>query len=341
MEVNAIPASRLAAEDLGRYDAAVLVGPAALSSGEAAAVERFVAAGGGVVLFPSDQAGAGAYDGLLQSVGGGQTAGVLGQVGSAEPVGRFDGVDLEHPLFEGVLDGSDDLESPEVYAALRYRPGGGDEQTLIRLAGGVPFLQEIRHGQGALLYYAVAPDPRWSDFAVRGVFVPLLYRSVLYAAAEAAGAESLVAGEVGSVRLSGLESADPVRMVSHSGEEQIPPQRTLPGGVLLEVLPETAGVYDLYQGDRLIRRIAANVAAAESDLARLAPDEAARLIGAATGARVRVLDAAGGQGLDAAARVQTERSGVELSRWFLLLTLAALIAETLVARRWKPEETGR
>ena len=341
VEMNAIPFSRLAAEDLGRYDAAVLVGPEALSSGEVAALERFVTAGGGVVLFPGEEAGAGAYDALLQSLGGGGTAGMLGRVGSAEPVGRFDRVDLEHPLFEGVLDGSGELESPEVYAALRYRAGSGDEQTVIRLAGGVPFLQEIRHGQGALLYYAVAPDPRWSDFAVRGVFVPLLYRSVLYAAAEAASGESLVAGEVGSVRLVGLESADPVRVVSPDGAEQIPPQRTLPGGVLLELLPETAGVYALYQGDRLIRRVAANVAAAESNLARLSPEEAARRIGAATGAQVRVLDAAGGQGLSAADRVQTGRSGVELSRWFLLLTLAALVAETLVARRWKPEEAGR
>ena len=341
VETDAIPASRLAAEDLGPYDTVVLVGPASFSTGEVASLERFVSGGGGVLLFPGDRAEAGAYDALLTRLGGGRTAGLLGTIGSDETVGRFDRVDLEHPLFEGVLDGAGDLETPSVYAALRYREGGGDEQALIRLAGGLPFLQEIRHGQGTLLYFAVAPDPRWSDFAVRGVFVPLLYRSVLYAAAETVEEDGLIAGEPSSVRIPGLESADPVRVVSPDGDEQIPPQRSLPGGVVLEWTPETAGVYDVMQRDRLVRRVAANVSASESDLTRADPETAVQRIAGATGASVRTLPVSAGVGVGAAERIQEERAGVELSRWFLLLTLAALIAETLVARRWKPEEPAR
>jgi len=338
LDVAQVDEGALAAAGVDDYDAVVLVGPADLSSGEVALLQRYVEGGGGLLLFAGTEAGA--YGPLLGALGGGRLDGFLGQPGGPS-LGGFGATDLEHPLFEGIFDDASRprLESPEVAYAARYAPGGGDEQTLIGLAGGTPFLQEIRHGEGAVLLYTVAPDPRWSDFPLRGLFVPLLYRSVVYLAADAAGAEALTVGEGGVLRVEGVTGAEPLRLVGPDGAEWTPAQRTVPGGVVLEVEEAVTapGVYDVMQGEALLRRVAVNLDPRESDLAALTERAARERLAAATGAEVRVLDAAGGAGLAAAERLRAERAGVELWNVFLALALAFLVAEMLVAMRWKPE----
>ena len=83
---------------------------------------------------------------LLGALGGGRFAGTVGQEGGP-PIGSFDRVDTEHPLFDGIFSADDTqrrLEQPDVFFAATYAPGGGTEQTLIALPGGRPFLQEVR-----------------------------------------------------------------------------------------------------------------------------------------------------------------------------------------------------
>ena len=336
--VTTVPESALAAQDLDAFDVVVLVGPESLASGERAAVARFVQSGGGLMVFPSERAEAADYDALFTALGGGSLGAGVGTLGGAAPVAQFGRVDLEHPLFEGVFEDGlgSRVESPTITFARPYVPGAGDENTLIDLSTGAPFLQEIRSGGGTALVFAVAPDPRWGDFPVRGLFVPLLYRAVYYLAADADVSESLVVRQPGALRVSG--AAEGLRLIG-DGTEFVPEQRSVPGGVLLEIDEGVTepGVYDVMDGERLVRRVAFNPDARESDLAVLAPEEARRQLAEATGTEVRLLDAAGGRGRTAAEQIAEERTGVELWNVFLGLALLFLIAEMLVAMQWKPE----
>ena len=338
-DVATVPESALAAQDLDAFDVVVLAGPESLASGERAALARFVQSGGGLMVFPSERADAADYDGLFTALGGGRLGAAVGQLGGSQPVAQFGRVDLEHPLFDGIFEdaaGQPRLESPAIALARPYQPGAGDENTLIQLSTGAPFLQEIRSGAGTALVFAVAPDPQWSDFPVRGLFVPLLYRAVYYLAADADTGASLDVRQAGALRVSG--GTEGLRLVG-PGVEFVPEQRSVPGGVLLEIDDGVTepGVYDVMDGERLVRRVAFNPDARESDLAVLAPEEARRRLAEATGAEVRVLDAAGGRGLAAAGQLAEERTGVELWNVFLALALAFLVAEMLVAMQWKPE----
>ncbi|MEP0547159.1 MAG: BatA domain-containing protein [Rhodothermales bacterium] len=338
-EVTTVSESALAAQDLDAFDVVVLAGPESLASGERAALARFVQGGGGLMVFPNERAEAADYDALFTALGGGRLGAAVGQLGGTRPVAQFGRVDLEHPLFEGIFEdaaGQPRLESPTIALARPYQPGAGDENTLIGLSTGAPFLQEIRSGSGTALVFAVAPDPRWSDFPVRGLFVPLLYRAVYYLAADADAGESLEVRQPAPLRVAG--ASEGLRIVG-AGAEFVPEQRSVPGGVLLEIDSGVTepGVYDVMDGERLVRRVAFNPDARESDLAVLAPEEAQRRLAEATGAEVRVLDAAGGRGLAAARQLTEERTGVELWNVFLALALAFLLAEMLVAMQWKPE----
>ncbi len=331
----------LAATSLGGYDAVVLAGPASLSSGEISALARYVEAGGGLLFFPNHRAPAEAYNALFEALGGGRFSGFSGALGGSQPVATFERVDLQHALFEGVFDRADEVqvESPDVYYAMNYAPGGASGQTLIELSNGFPFLQEVRHGGGVALLVAVAADPQWSDLPVRGLFIPLLYRSMFYlSAGESVAGEQLTVGQPAELRVTGVPEGEPLRIVGPDGTERTPEQRTLFGATLLETdaSMQTPGIYDVRAGESLVRRIALNLDPRESNLRAASVEDAARTLSEALGREVGVLEP-GADRVQVAETIQQRRVGLEIWNVFLLLALAFLVTEMLVASQWKPE----
>jgi hypothetical protein len=339
---SAIDESGLASAELGSYDAVLLVGPSSLSSGEVDALVRYVNRGGGVLLFPSEQAQAATYNALLDPLNAGSIRGFSGSLSGGQSVASFERVDLAHPLFEGVFNqdrrSDAEVEQLEIYRTMNFRPSGRSGQTLVELSNGAPFLHEVRHGGGVLLVTAVGPTPQWSDLPVRGFFIPLLYRSVYYLSAGASvDGEQLVAGEPGELRVTGLPPGTSLRMVGPEGSEIAPEQRSLFGATLLEIgrTLDMPGVYDVRTGERVVQRVAVNVDPAESNLRATTPDSASAALREVLGAPVRALAEAGTE--DVAETIRTQRAGTELWNVFLLLALLLLATEMLVASQWRPE----
>jgi len=339
---TSIGETQLASTELGQYDAVLLVGPRSLSSGEVDALSRYADRGGGVLLFPSDQPDASTYNALLSALDAGQIQGFSGTLGDDQSVASFERVDLQHPLFEGVFNqdrrADAEVEQPDIYYTMDLRPSGRSGQTLIELSNGRPFLHEVRHGGGIVLVSAVAPTPRWSDLPVRGLFVPLLYRSVYYLSAGASvTGEQFVAGEPGELRITGVAPGTSLRLLGPEESEVAPDQRNLFGATLLSVgrSLNVPGVYDVQAGERLVRRIAVNVDPNESNLRVATPDSAAATLGRVVGTSVQSLSGTGSETVAEALR--TQQAGTELWNVFLLLALVFLVAEMVVASQWRPE----
>ncbi len=329
LALNEVAEGALAGADLDRYDAVFLVGPSSVSA-SAGRLAAFVAGGGGVLAFPGAQPEA--LNALLQAVGGGRIDGALG-LADGPALGTSTDLDLDHPLFAGVFDSARPTpEAIDVRRIARYRPGGADESTLVATGPGPPLLQEIRHGAGSVLLAGVAPDLDWSDLPQRGLFVPLLFRSAGYFAAGSSVADTGGLDPSGSIRVTGVDAGQPLRLVGPDGVALTPAQRTVPGAVVLDVgdVAARAGLYRVVQGERTLRVVAVNEDSRESDPAALDPAEAARQLEAATGRPVRVVDGAAGLAAEG------EPAGTPLWTVFLALALACLVAETLVTTRWRP-----
>ncbi|PSQ83933.1 MAG: hypothetical protein BRD44_02730 [Bacteroidetes bacterium QS_7_67_15] len=311
-QTQTLGAGQLAGTNLSTYDAVVLVGPQSLASGTRQALARYVDSGGGLLLFPGSGMARADYNALLDRLGGGEITGVSGGSGDGEgtrrPIASFERVDTDHPLFEGVFDQarSQRVERPTLYRVADYAARSGAEQALIQLSNGRPFLQEIRHGQGGALFMAAAPNERWSDLPTRGLFVPLLYRSLFYLSASGSTAgDALIAGRAGELRVRGGgrtgsdgSEREPLRLVGPEGQEVIPPQRRLFGATLIETSGQlrTPGVYDVRRGDRLVRRVAR----------RSAPTTCACSLARTDGAALRARFAPGARGWSC---------GTSSSRW--------------------------
>ncbi len=343
LRATSIREQELASVELGQYDAVLLVGPRSLSSGEVEALTRYVDRGGGLLLFPSAQARSEDYNALFGALNAGSFRGFSGSLSANRTVASFGQVDLAHPLFEGVFsqerrreDAS--VEQPDLYHTMNFRPSGQAGQTLIELSSGLPFLHEVRHGSGRLLLMAVAPTRAWSDLPVRGLFVPLLYRSVYYlSASTSVSGEQLVAGRPAELRVTGVAPDASLRLQGPDGLEVTPEQRSLFGATLLQLDASltTPGLYDVQAGSTRVRRIAVNVAPPESNLQAASPEAAAETLQKATGMPIQLVAESGGE--EVAETLRTRRAGTEIWNVFLVLALIFLAAEMVIARHWTPE----
>lgn len=345
---SGIEETELASTELGRYDTVLLVGLRSLSSGEVEALARYVDRGGGLLLFPSAQARPQDYNALFEALDAGSFRGFSGSLSGERTVASFEQVDLEHPLFEGVFSrerGRNDasVEEPEIRHVMNFRPSGRTGQTLIELSNGFPFLHEVRHGDGVLLMMAVAPTRAWSDLPVRGLFVPLLYRSVYYLSASTSVAgEQFVAGRPSELRITGIAPDATLRLRGPGGTEVTPEQRTLFGATLLQVgrMLIEPGVYEVQAGSTRVRHIAVNVNPAESNLRAASPSEAMETLQAATGASVQSVSRQLSGGDDLAETLRTRQAGTEIWNVFLLLAFIFLTTEMMIASQWTPERVS-
>jgi len=323
-----ISAKDLLTTALGRYDAVFLVGLSALSTGQIAELARYVEQGGGLMLFPSEDLTA--SNALLAAL----DAGSWQLRDAAQTVTH---AEFDHALFEGIFETTPSgparrIEPVEVYRLAAYSPGTAVEQPLIRLSGGEPFLQEIRHGRGRGLLLAVTPDHHWSDFPVRGLFVTLLYRAAHYlSAGGSVQGDRLVAGQPGSVRVRAAGSL--AQLITPSGLEIVPSQHQLFGSTLLDVRIDKPGIVDITVDGQLRRRMSISLDPRESRLTYASPEEASDVLSEALNTPVDMILA------DAPAAVMQARRGRNLWRHFLIAALLLLVAEMFVAMRWRTPGT--
>ncbi|MBT3450257.1 MAG: VWA domain-containing protein [Bacteroidetes Order II. Incertae sedis bacterium] len=335
----------LSASVLGQFDAVVLNGVTTLSSGERAAVTAYVNGGGGLLIFPGDDMQLDDFNGLLSDLGAGRITGISAGSASGQSVGVFDRVDTDHTLFEGMFESdlsgrTPQLEQPVFFRMMNYVPAQGAEQTIISLTGDVPFLQEIRSGQGSVLMFGVEAGVRWSDLPVRGLFVPLLYRSLYYLSATASvSGESMLTGSGMQLRLAGVPGATRITIRDEAGQEFVPEQRTVLGAVVAELTGSffIPGTYDVLVNNDVVRRIVVHPDPAESNLALSDPTDAESMLESQMDADITILDLSltGASSLDDQLRMA--RSGIELWNVFLGLALIFLLLEMLVAKHWRPE----
>jgi hypothetical protein len=325
-------------------------------------VARFVADGGALLIFPGPGIDTRNYNevlfpalGLPPAVLADPSAGTGRGDSLQDGMIRFDRVDYAHPVFDGLFDApltiredGREIESPSILQAFAARVSGTG-RTIIALSNGQSFLSAYRLGGGTILAFAVDPGLGWSDFAVKGVFVPLLHRSVLSAFTSVPRVGGVTAGEPIEITLrQGRSSPTGVYVLLTPGgrEERLVP-RILPGGGLRFASQPTTEV-----GNHLLLRtpgpegppgaplitVPVNLAARESDLATAGDDEVEEFwkrSGLDPGRAVTLRSPS-----DIGASIREARVGVELWRHALVMALLCALLEMLIGRAPKPRGAG-
>jgi hypothetical protein len=259
----------------------------------------------------------------------------------------FANIDREHPIFQSMFDqapsSKKNIESPHITRRM-FLTSEQRVRSIITLSDTKSFLWEKGFGSGMLLGFSVAPDPAWSDFPLKGIFLPLLQQSLFYAAQGASGSgltSTVFAGNSIDLPLSRIHRKSAQQQLTlaapDSTEEIVIPYNLNRGNSILPLVSlehiRLTGLYAIRQGRDTVALLPVQPDPLESDGALAdasATTRTAASLGIPSGAITTIT-----QRVNISSVVLQSRYGVELWSYFLLAALCVAIIEMLIAKESK------
>jgi len=239
-----------------------------------------------------------------------------------------------------------DREDWDGFLRLRFRRfavvrGVPAKRVLLRFANDYPFVWIEPHARGSVIFACMDPRPDAGELVLSPYFLPLVQQLILAAGELYEGRRSFLVGDE-IVWKGEVARSVTCRMPDGTSIKAEPVSagdaRDLAGSIEMSRVKEWDGLYRIapaespgyitvLEGDETVDVLAVNCdAGVEGDCRPMDMEEVAERLGVE---RYRVI----GEGDDIEHLVSVSREGVELSRFFLLAALAALVLEVIVAQR--------
>lgn len=280
-----VEARDLDARRLSEARVVVLANVPQLSEPQRRALEEFVRAGGGLLVFPGNRINSAWYNTAFLAGGRGLLAlPVVSLAGSLGPSGARASIVSQHyahpalELFNDPRNGS--LSDAEIWLWYRMRPeaapreGEGAPSVVATLDSGDPFLVEKKFGEGRVLQCAVPCDADWSNLPLRPVFLPLMQQLVTYLAARAEPPRNVDVGRSLVAFLPASEAGKKATLTDPEGKSHEVLVVERGGKAVVEFGPaRRPGLYALEVPGRSAIHFVVQTDPKESDLRRLSPAE--------------------------------------------------------------------
>ncbi len=323
-------------------DIVILSGINDLNVSQSTMLQQYVTNGGNIIFFPSAETTSLSYN-YLKSF-------ELVDMQLSRSSTTFEKVDYRFPIFQGMFEQSvqknkSEIETPQITIGLNPR-SATNTRSIITLSNGKNFLWLREFGRGRILGFAVPPIPEWSDFPLKGVFVPLMYQSALYLATpvNTSEKENYSVGEkveFNSFQLKKGASVSPSSIQLLDREHRKIPlivyNKTSNEGVSRSIFsfdnPNSAGIYTVYGQNDTILTLPINTRREESNGTLATSDEiltVLRQLGIAEESITQLYPES-----EITETILQSRFGIELWRYFLLAALIVALVEMFVAREPK------
>jgi hypothetical protein len=325
-----IPARDLSTVQLNAYRSLVLLGINEISSGLADRLRTFITEGGSVMFFPGQNLDLASVNVFAGSVGLGTFESAI-SFQEGKPAA---GVDLQHPVFEGVFSRDQNnrsFDAPQVYQYYPLRLNNRTVQNrIISLDNQDPILIESRLGEGLMFTFTLFPGDAWTDLHVKSIFPPLLFRAtqVMNQTQNVQQGQEIGFFQPKRIR---TDNKTLINLVGPDGQAVAPEQYTQGGATTLNFEPMTLreGNYDIVQDQALLEKISFNISDLESRLAYLDAQALKARMEATGYGSIEVMEA---RPEVISSRIEAEKEGVPLWKYFVLAALLMLLGEILILR---------
>ena len=320
--------------ELAATDVLYLCNLRRLDSQKTLLVQEFVAAGGGLVIFPSPQADLSYYNRLL----------LPGLIPARFKVARFaesasesflqlDKRPPHHPLFADLLQ-ENELDRPRFFSWFEL-VGEKNLEAIIRFTSGELAVATGQRGRGHTVLFSVPLTDDWNDLAIKGLFAPLMHRLARFLSRPRDSGDSYLVGDTILRYLEDVPLESRVQVESPSGSQLIMTPFQVGGRNLWRISRvDEAGLWRMRVGAELIDVFAVNVDPRESDLERVSESHIRAIFGQG---RVHFSTTPD----ELALTVVKRRYGREIWRECILLALLLLMLELWISRAPRKASSGR
>lgn len=300
---------------------------------ESVKLNQFLSSGKGIVIFPPSENGSSGFNSSLNSIGI-TSAGSFVKLEAGQSI-HFSETDFNHPLFENIFmdEKKKQIESPEIFSYFKINPGGKGK-SIIKLQDESSFLSEYSISDGKVLLFSSSPVFSWSDFPIKGIFAPLVTKSVMYLSAYNKNELNYFAGETINVNVA-ERTLPQIKIVRpDKSEDFINIDENQTSDFISYAATSLAGNYKFLSGEKLLASANVNTDPAESVTEYLTEsdfDEYLEKINF-SGKHI-VID----KSENPVQMILQARFGSELWRYFVLIAILLALVEMTIARNAKKE----
>ena len=345
IKTKTVSPAELQTSKLSDYEAVVLANVPDVPDGVLATLDKYLRAGGGLIVFPGGKTSAGFYNDKLFTERGFLPASFGPPRGNAEQQEQFFHLlakGYEHPIVSIWKDpAAGSLATANFYRAFALDPAKSDvpradigpPALVLSYADGQPAVMERTYGYGRVIQFSSTADSAWNDLCIRPVFVPLIHRILGAIVTRQDEHLNLRVGTKFNYVMDPETVGRDITFSKPGGKKDATSLRriALNAGLPMLGFDETdmAGVYDARTGDDAtpMLRFATQSDPGESKLEELSPadlkvfDGVAQLIRWSPEHSLRSL-------------LQKERTGSEFWLAFAILALVLAVADTWFGNRW-------
>lgn len=288
--------------------------------------------GGKIVIIPSSDAEQVYLNNFVQRFDLGTIVSLVELSREEKPI-KADSFDELHPLFTNLFETDKrEFNPPEFYKYFRTN-SSSSSGTIISFEDKSPFLLEKKNDDGALFLFASSLTLDWNDFPVKGLFAPLIIKSVFYLTQQKESEEMATAGMPLSIDLREkkslqIKASGPDEMVEYITSDTLTNSRFLQYNNTSK-----KGFYKFYSGEKLIDFKAVNVDKKESETNFLTEDEMEKYLSETGFENIFPLDIESNYIED----IYQSRFGSELWKYFLIAALAVALIEMYVSKSSKKD----
>jgi len=323
--------NQLLSVNLSNYDVVIITGSA--GSGNLDRINEYVNSGGSLLLMPGSNSDLNSFRNILTSLQLPVPASAAGSVNDIQNFAVFDKIDFNHPVFSNIFErtAKKQVESPEIYHYFRFVPQGTGKQ-IISLIDNSSFLSEFNKGKGRVMVMNTAPVLSWNNLPLKGIFVPLINKSVFYLASKDNQINSYIAGEHVNINLQN-NALPQIRILHPDNNADFANVQNNRNYFSYDKTPVT-GSYKVYSGDQMIDHFSVNTDPLESNTKRSEDGQFSDYLEKINfKGQTFSFDPADNY----ASEIQQARFGSELWKPLLMLALILAIIEMMISRSAKKD----
>lgn len=239
-------------------------------------------------------------------------------------------IQLEHPVFYDMFEKKPEQFGPVHIFGMTMFPPDTSANVLVSVQNGAPLVSEFRRENGRIIMFAGGVTTASSDFPLKGLFAPLVHRSVKYLAQDIYQLhENFIAGS--PLRFTSDRKAESFEVERPDGRREKPNVEIKDNRyVVTYANTSEPGLYSLYLDGKIGGMSAVNIDSRESDPSRIDTGVLKEKF-----SHVRFLPLSKAESLEI---IRESRYGMELTRYVLIGVFLLLGAEMWIARFRKEEE---
>lgn len=337
IEIDERKLNQINSVDLSKYKAVFIVGSEEYKNSDK--LKNYISNGGGVFLMPGSNSSFNNFKILCSSVSLPLPQTLIELDMKKKSFITFNEIDFQHPMLSDFFYSQNKLqkkeeqkiESPEIFSYFRILTEGKG-RSIINLSDNSSFLSEYKSNKGKVLLLNISPTLKHSDFPLKSIFVPLMYKSVFYLSSENQNENQIISGEAINIDLSKYPTGQ-IKVIKPNKNEEIINTNSSNNFYTYDKTDEL-GIYRFYSQDELKDIFLVNHNKLESNLENLSDEDFENyLIQINFKGKYIVLNKDG----NISEEINQARFGSELWKMFLIIAFILALIEMFIARNTKKE----